>query len=142
MDSIVTLDGVDIISKDLTEEFSDLFRLTFDLAPVFLVLDNLFILNFDELLHINGGLLEIGIALQELNKYSVVFFLINDEFRLFAVDDGPLFHFLTFNQFFVFFIRRGVKFEFLFKVHEILAEEWVILVEDFSFLLLSLQLAF
>lgn len=67
MDSIVTLDGVDIISKDLTEEFSDLFRLTFDLAPVFGVLDDLFILNFDKLLHINGGLLEIGIALQELN---------------------------------------------------------------------------
>lgn len=105
MDSIVTLDGVDVISKDLTEEFSDLFRLTFDLAPIFLVLDDLFILNFDELLHINGRLLEIGIALQELNKYSVVFFLVDDEFRLFAVDDGPLFHFLTFDQFFVFFIR-------------------------------------
>ena len=53
MDSIVTLDGIDIFRKDLTKEFSDLFRLSFNGSSVFLVLDDLLILDLDEFFHVN-----------------------------------------------------------------------------------------
>lgn len=135
LNSFFTLDGVDIFRENFTEELSDLFWFTFDGSPVFFVLNDLLILNLDKFLHIDGGLLEVGITLEKFNEHTVVFFLIDNEFRLLAVNDGPLFHFLTFNQLFVLpitFIHLRVK---VFDLQDFL-EVWVFteLLSKFIFL--------